>query len=231
LGLAECRKIAPADLTCLERWYIDAQPVRTITLNDFYIDQFEITNHKYAACVLDGACDAPRKSDSTERVSYYGNVDFDNYPVIYVSWSDADRFCKWRDARLPTEAEWEKAARGPNGNLLPWGTGFSCDRANANGCTNDTTAVGSYPTGVSDYSVYDMVGNVLEWVSDWYNASYYTNAPAANPTGQPTGEKHVIRGGSWDSHAGYIFPFYRDFPITEEGGTDIGFRCALDVSP
>jgi len=214
----------------------DEKPVHTVNLNDYYIDKFEVTNAAYAACVEDaGACKLPLHKDSFTRSKYYGVEEYNDYPVVYVNWNMAKAYCEWRGARLPTEAEWEKAARGSDDERnYPWGSGADCQKANYNGpggCYGGTTKVGSYEEGKSSYGVYDMAGNVWEWVADWYSENYYQASPGANPTGPDSGQSRVLRGGSWNrqefdirvSNRNKYGPTYNNF--------DIGFRCASDVTP
>jgi formylglycine-generating enzyme required for sulfatase activity len=137
----------------------DEQPVHTVTLDGFYIDTFEVTNAHFRQCVEAGTCQAPTTCDFGEPT--YEDETKEDHPVVCVSWNQAKTYCEWRDARLPTEAEWEKAARGTDGRTYPWGDGTECDNANYGGCVGDTTKVGSYPAGVSPYGAYDMAGNVL----------------------------------------------------------------------
>lgn len=210
--------------------YPDSQPVHTVYLDDFYIDKYEVTNQIYETCVLARACVPPVDDSSYSRREYYGNPIYKNHPVIYINWEMAKNFCEWRGSRLPTEAEWEKAARGLDGRTYPWGENIDCTYGNYFGCTNDTTPVGEYPKGVSVYGVYDMVGNVAEWVSDWYYDKYYEISPNKNPVGPDTGEYHILRGSSYptyqltvNQHLAYRNQYlgWNDAP-----GAYKGFRCA-----
>ena len=206
-------------------------PVHEVTLDAFWLDRTEVTNAQYAACVADGACDPPENSSSYSRDSYYLNPEYADYLVIYVRWEDAAAYAEWAGGRLPTEAEWEYAARGPQSFVYPWGNqAITCDLANYwgknGGCVGDTSKVGDYPDGASWVGALDMAGNVWEWVNDWYNSDYYTRSSGLNPPGPESGEYRALRGGSWsdldqDTRAAYR---YGDDPIN--GGNDVGFRVA-----
>ena len=217
------------DFACLE----DELPQHTVTLDAYYIYKFEVTNKEYAQCVKGGGCQPPTYTDSFSRPSYYGNPEFDNFPVIYVSWQSAVDYCAWVGMRLPTEAEWEKAARGASGPLAyPWGDDPpSCSLANYYDniadayCTGDTAAVGSYPGSASVNGVMDMAGNVNEWVNDWYDANYYKTSPGANPQGPASGTYKVIRSGSFGAFPEQIRTAYRTFFSGIHDGSN-GFRCA-----
>jgi serine/threonine protein kinase len=189
------------------------RPVHTVYLDAFWIDQYEVTNAAYAKCVDSGKCRKPVDTSASQRPSYYGNSKFDNYPVVNVNWYMARDYCQWAGRRLPTEAEWEKAARGDkDAHTYPWGDGINCDYANFYGCAGGvTTEVGTYEKGKSPYGVYDMIGNAFEWVADWYSETYYENSPYRNPLGPDSGKWRVLRGGSWDRPPNLVYSTSREW--------------------
>ncbi len=167
-------------------WNTNEQPIHTVYLDAFWIDKTEVTNEQYALCVADGACQEAHSSASATRVSYYGNPEFRDYPAVYIDWSMAKAYCAWAGRRLPSEAEWEKAARGTDERLYPWGDEIDNTLANYGGSrrkNSDTTAVGSYLNGASPYGALDMAGNVQEWVADIYDFTYYSKFTSCQPIG------------------------------------------------
>jgi serine/threonine-protein kinase len=211
-----------------EEGWESEQPVHPVNLNAYWIDQTEVTNRQYQLCVQEGACDPPGSPESFTRDQYYGNEAFATYPVIHVSWYDALTYCEWAGRRLPTEAEWEKAARGISANLYPWGENISCENANYIGCTGDTNPVGSHPLGASPFGALDMAGNVWEWVADWYYIGYYQESPLDYPKGPDSGAYRVVRGGSWNDYEWYLRTTTRYSYFPDNQRVSIGFRCALD---
>ncbi len=205
----------------------DERPVHTVYLDDFYIDVYEVTNALYRQCVDSGACSQPQQLSSKTHTSYYNAPSFSQYPVIWVDWHQANSLCQWRGARLPTEAEWEKAARGTNNRIYPWGNANpNCELANLKGCTGDTMAVGSHPAGASSYGIMDMAGNVWEWISDWYQSDYYSISPSENPQGPTFGDERVWRGGSWLAIDSYMMTAFRSSARPDYSRESVGFRCA-----
>jgi formylglycine-generating enzyme required for sulfatase activity len=206
--------------------YDDEKPQHEVYLDGFWIDLTPITNATYRNAVEAGACTKP--NDTT----YYGNQKYANHPVVNVDWHQAQAYSKWVGGRLPSEAEWEKAARGTDGRTYPWGEGIDCKRANYKGklfnqvCKGETTAVGEYLEGASPYGVLDMAGNVWEWVNDWYAEDYYQNSPVKNPSGPENGQSRGLRGGSWFNDSWSLRTAYRDSDIPEFLDDNVGFRCA-----
>jgi len=213
------------DITLAEE---DELPQHWIYLEDFWIDRTEVTNRMYSMCVNAGACQPPGEGGSKTRFVYYGDANFDGYPVIYTTWEDAQSYCQWAGRRLPSEAEWEKASRGIDGRIYPWGD-LPPNRSllNFNNHVGDTVPVGSYSDGESPYGVFDMAGNVAEWVRDWYSADYYFTSPSYNPLGPPAGTYRVIRGGSWFSKINAVRTAFRLWNISNLQSEFTGFRCAL----
>jgi formylglycine-generating enzyme required for sulfatase activity len=198
---------------------LDERPEHEVTLAGFWLDKTEVTNKMYGQCAVAGIC----------RISSYAtNSKFngENQPVVGVSWHNANAYCEWVGGKLPTEAQWEYSARGPDGNNYPWGNNPpNKDLANYSGHVEKTTDVGSYPSGASWVGAVDMAGNVKEWVADWYSSAYQTNAPLNNPTGPESGTTKVLRGGSWYSGL-YSLRVASRYNIPPSSGlNDVGFRC------
>lgn len=207
---------------------VDYAPAHAIDLGGFWIHQAEVTNQQYAQCVANGKCSAPNSEPDEEY--RYGIPAYNNYPVVGVTWYQAQEYCTYIDARLPTEAEWEKTARGTEGKLYPWGDDKpTCDLLNYNDCLDPSEPddVRSYNNGTSPFEAMDMSGNVFEWVSDWYQSDYYAVSPSSNPPGPGEGKKKVYRGGSYKTPEDEILPVLRYSLEPEKHAADIGFRCVL----
>jgi eukaryotic-like serine/threonine-protein kinase len=222
----------------------DEIPAHDVTLEAFWIDQVEVTNGMYGLCVQAGVCRPPVKVNSDNHEYYFGNPEFQDYPVIQVAWFDAQAYCQWAGRRLPTEAEWERAARSDDMRDYPWGNEPPNEQnSNANNTVGDVTRVGSYAAGASPFGALDMAGNVWEWVADYYQPDYYAESPLMNPTGPENGgldHLRVIRGGSFQdslfdlrvSNRGYeVGPDPSKLPNVDayygRSSVKIGFRCAI----
>ena len=213
----------------------DEKPAHAVTLRAFSLDRLETTQQEYQECMTEGACTAPTKEfDPTGHASY---------PVAWVTWDQAHAYCAWRGKRLPTEAEWEWAARGTDGRLYPWGNqaptctlaSFSASAAKDNSSppgacrsTSDavkTDVVGSHPNAPSAGGALDMGGNLWEWVSDFYDPAYYAVSPSDNPQGPATAAQHAKRGGSWQDSPDRLRASRRWTHPQNSGAEDIGIRC------
>lgn len=235
----------------------DEKPGKTVTLAAFQIDTTEVTVAAYRRCVEAGQCTTdgvtmPYWGGKEQPVSAWacnwGKAGRDDHPINCVDWSQAEAYCKWAGKRLPTEAEWEKAARGADGRKYSWGSiGFAqagkvaniADRtarkqnANMTWALEDyddgyygTAPVGSFPAGESPFHALDPTGNVWEWTADWYVSDYYKNGPSRNPKGPDRGDSRSVRGGSWDLLPQYARASYRDRVVPGDRSVSVGFRCA-----
>jgi serine/threonine-protein kinase len=201
----------------------DEKPQHAVTLDAFWLDQTEVTNAQYNRCVEAGRCQASAYANDTT----WNGAD---YPVVGVSWNDATAYCQWAGGRLPTEAEWEYAACGPENHLYPWGNEFDPAKLNATGKEDgfeNTAPVGRYPAGASWVGALDLAGNVWEWVNDWYGP--YPAAAQTNPTGPDSGASRVLGGGSSYNDGGDVRGAGRYFNGPDGRYSDIGVRCV--VSP
>jgi formylglycine-generating enzyme required for sulfatase activity len=214
--------------------------VHTVELDSFWIDQTEVTNAHYRHCVEAGVCRAPTTCSWGEPT--YGDVSKTDHPVICVTWQSASDYCRWAGGRLPTEAEWEYAARGPSASTYPWGDDFDGTRLNSCdvNCPHEderstdyddgqalTAPVGSYPSGASWCGALDLVGNVWEWVADWHGP--YPLMRQKNPTGPERGSERLIRGGSWyhNDEYGFLRAANRHPFDPRDYNHLIGFRCVV----
>jgi formylglycine-generating enzyme required for sulfatase activity len=238
-----CDSSNPSE-SCLD----DEKPLHTVYLDAYTIDKYEVTNAQYAEFLnaegnqeeggvtwLDA--DASRVRIHESGGVWQADAGYEDHPVVTVSWYGARAYCQWQGKHLPTEAEWEKAARGSSDTrVYPWGNEApDCSRLNyydstEGYCVGDTMPVGSYPSGASPYGAMDMAGNVWEWVNDWYLSNYYESSPYSNPPGPASGTLKVIRGGSWNTYWTHVRVASR--PNTNPYGqfSYTGFRCA-DVAP
>ncbi len=204
---------------------LDEMPVHQLYLDAFWIDRTEVTNKQYGICVAAGMCEAPVQTGSLTRSNYFGDAKFNNYPVISVDWKRAKNYCEWANRRLPTEAEWEKAARGTNGYIYPWGRELpDSNLLNYNDEIGDTVEVGQYSDGASVYGALDMAGNVLEWVSSLYQPYPYTIYNGRENMGSL--DARVLRGGSLSFGDYHVRTTYRVKTNPTTSSVVIGFRCA-----
>ena len=227
--------------TCSSGVFTNEQPAHPVALRAFYIDKTEVTNRQYRACVEAGVCTPPEKAGSYTREQYYNDPAYDNYPVIWITQEQAESYCAWVGGRLPTEAEWEYAARGPDSLVFPWGNEFDgtrlnyCDLECGTGIRDlsisdgyaDTAPVGSYPSGISWCGALDMAGNVREWVGDWYGP--YADEGVENPTGPVSGNSRIPKGGSWLDKPDDVRSANRGENSPDYTRHKVGFRCVTDA--
>ena len=237
--------------TRIEQLVKSSGPQRVVFVNSFYIDTYEVTNRAYREFV--------RTTGYPEPVLWQSRLQVKDpdQPVVGISWFDAQAFCAWKEKRLPTEAEWEKAARGTDARQYPWGNSWEADHLHTadllagrslenfelragwqrtmyeNLATARPGAIGAHPSGVSPYGAMDMAGNVWEWVADWYAPDYYRSAPKRNPTGPEGGTTKVLRGGGWDVPKVIPVTWLREhfIPPRHTGSPVTGFRCAATQRP
>ena len=218
------------------------RPRHAVHLKSFWIDRIEVTNEMYAGFL--NAMGNQREMGVTwldaEDISaqihqaddiWEPDPGYANHPVIEITWYGARAYCEWAERRLPTEAEWEKAARGTDGRKYPWGEDINCDRTQYSACSSHSIPSGSLPEGASPYGALDMAGNVWEWVADWYDADYYQRSARYNPEGPYTGVNRVIRGGSWRQFSRGVRSAYRGRNGPYGSYFNIGFRCASSIPP
>ena len=219
----------------------DERPYHLVTLSSYYIDQHEVTVADFRECVESGSCAMP---DTHEQEQYcnWGREGRDDHPVNCVDWNQANAYCRWKGRRLPTEAEWEYAARGNDGRVYPWGNAFDCHMGNFDdeqqidramvaggvGCDGflSTSPVCSFPDGNSPFGLCDMAGNVLEWCNDWSDTNYYASGPQQDPQGPTEGSRRIYRGGSWFRLEKNARTSYRLWGSPDTRNREYGFRCA-----
>lgn len=222
----------------------DEHPQHSVYLDAFWMDRTEVSNEMYQKCVSAGVCSVPASKSSYTYSDYFNDPTYGAYPVISINWSQAKTYCEWAGRRLPTEAEWEKAAKGTDGNFYPWGNDFTCKSGNFDteskfddytvsnnsmicDLFDDTSPVGSFSEGASPYGVLDMAGNVWEWTSDWYGKYFQENN--YNPVGPISGDVRVLRGGSWNSGSFDLRSSKRISYNPLFTTSDFGFRCAKEA--
>ncbi len=209
----------------------DERPQHQVWVDRFEMDRYEVTTGHYAKFLAETNRPAPWQWEGVDLAQHRDR------PVVGVNWFDADAYCRWRSKRLPTEAEWEKAARGTDGRLFPWGNQGPTDTlANfALGARFNYSQVlmpvQRYEAGVSPYGLHQMAGNVGEWVADWYGANYYESSPPRNPAGPDAGSFRVLRGGSWSDLPKYLLTYGRFKLSPETRNSYTGFRCAGTAGP
>lgn len=215
----------------------EERPVHMVTLDAFWMDQTEVTNVMYAKFLTENGNQSEEgelwldeeinhRHLIIDRGVWQAVENYADHPVIGVTWYGARDYCKWADRQLPSEAQWEYAARGTEGRTYPMGEVINCDVANYLNCEGKTTPVGSYPDGTSPFGVLDMAGNVFEWVADWYSWNYYQMSyEYDNPTGPDTGNYRVVRGGSWHTDVGDLRSSFRFIATMGEAWSSLGFRC------
>ena len=218
--------------------YEDEKPQHSVYLDAYWIDQTPVTNAMFVQFLNEqGDKGEAVKSWVQTGIFTDGKIKknkngwqveegYADHPVVNVTWHGARAYAKWAGRELPSEAQWEKAARGTDGRTYPWGEGIDCNRANYRGCIGGTSPVGSFPTGASPYGALDMAGNVWEWVADWYNENYYSTSPNSNPSGPNNGEYRVVRGGSWNLNERLARSAHRDLYYPDFAVNVNGFRCA-----
>jgi len=217
-------ELDPADLLNTDRHALGPEdPAHETILDAFYIDRFEVTNGDYMKFAEATGARPPRSHDDP-------GFNGPRQPAAGVTWKEADAYCKWQGKRLPSEAEWEKAARGKREVKYPWGDEPpESSRLNYNGELDKTAPVGSYEAGKSDYGVHDLSGNVAEWTNDWHLPEYYLFSPKENPPGPAKGQYKVIRGGNWRNNAEDVRLTYRNATIPALRNLGVGFRCARNA--
>lgn len=214
-----------------EEGEFDEIPQHNVFVSAFYMDKYEVTNEDYQRFIRGTQYHKQSIPFFQDDITLLFGP---KLPAVGVSWDDALTYCQWLEKRLPTEAEWEKAARGEDGRIWPWGNNFGFNNANVLGDEDGykyTAPVGSFETGRSAYGLYDMAGNVAEWVSDWYDQSYYKNSTFKDPKGPETGRVRVYRGGSWNEAGTGVRTAKRYTAAQHRTDAILGFRCAKDATP
>lgn len=224
-SMKSLRELDPTSIFQADRHMLGPEdPAHDVYLSAYYIDRFEVTNAAYAEYL--------EATGQKRKPRYWDDPQFNQprQPVVGVSWKEAQAYCRWRGKRLPTEAEWEKAARGKRPVKYPWGDSDpTADKVNYNNEVGKTAPVGSYEAGQSDYGVHDLSGNVAEWVQDWHWAEYYLFSPKKDPQGPEKGHYKIIRGGNWQNNKKDVRLTYRNATVPSLRQDTVGFRCAASV--
>jgi sulfatase modifying factor 1 len=206
----------------------DEAPPHQVSLDAYFIDKFEVSNADYRQCVSEGGCSQTGLPDAFTHPGYRDDPTFNNHPVIGVTWDQAAAYCRWAGKRLPTEAEWEYAAKGPENLTWPFGNTFKANLSAAG--SPDVQPVDSFPGGASPFGVFNLAGNVNEWVQDVYSANFYANSPVTNPVNTGGSGERVFRGGSFANPDGAFYTTSRRYSQNRSfSDVDIGFRCVSDV--
>jgi len=200
-----------------------------VGLSSFWIYRTKVTNRMYSICIAVGECKPPLDQEAVKALL---DPEKRDNPVVDVDWAQAEAYCQFVEGRLPTEAEWEKTARGPDGNIYPWGDSApNCDLLNFKDCVGEKSAVFDYPPGKSYYEALDLSGNVFEWVADWYTPGYYNDSPEIDPPGPEIGEVRSVRSSSFNSEGSTVSPARRYFLKPTDHRLDLGFRCVVQDPP
>ena len=216
----------------------DEGPEHIVDLSDYYLDVFEVTNQQFAAFLndignqIEGGVSWLDNLAIEVRIHFVGGLwvadsSYADHPAVEMTWYGANAYCQWRGLDLPTEAQWEKAARADTDRMFPWGNAISCDLAQYGECGGQTVPVGSFPCGISPYGINDLAGNAWEWTRDWYGPDYYTMSPDADPLGPEAGSFKVTRGGAWFYVADHQRTTFRNHARPRVSYSYVGFRCAL----
>ncbi|MDX9723763.1 MAG: SUMF1/EgtB/PvdO family nonheme iron enzyme, partial [Myxococcota bacterium] len=232
-AIALCQQHAAGGADCSSKTFANEQPEHSVELDAFYIDKFEVTTADYAHCVASGACDIIKLDGCTFLAELQPAADpntASRHPVVCVSHDQASRYCEWREARLPTEAEWELAATGGDGRAFPWGPDWNAEACQiGTGVRAALREAGSSTAGASPLGLHDTCGNAAEWVADVFGSKTYGQRSARNPRGPKHGSFRIARGGSWRSEPAFARAQVRSLVKNGTADATIGFRCAKDT--
>jgi formylglycine-generating enzyme len=204
----------------------DDNPIHTVGLSSFWIYRTKVTNRMYSICLAAGECALPLDEAAVKALSDPVKRDF---PVVNLDWQQADTYCRFVEGHLPTEAQWEKTARGPTGHIYPWGDAApACDLLNFKDCVGEKSDVFDHLAGKSYYDALDLSGNVFEWVADWYTPGYYERAPGVDPLGPEIGQVRSVRSSGYNSETSMVSSARRFYLKPDEHRLDLGFRCVVE---